>query len=60
MVTYRTLEHIERSALDVIRRGGLFDAICEAISTQISESEMPVLLNRMLSRWLADGVLVSE
>jgi hypothetical protein len=60
LVTYRTLDRSERSALDVIRRGGLFDAICEAISTQISESEMSVLLNRMLSRWLADGVLVSE
>jgi hypothetical protein len=53
LVTYRTLEHIERNALDVIRRGGPFDAICEIIANQIGESETPVLLNRMLSRWLA-------
>jgi hypothetical protein len=58
-VKYRGLDDIERRALEVIRRGGRFGALCEVIATQIGESGTPALLNRMLSRWIADGVLVS-
>lgn len=58
-VNYRGLDNIERSALRMVRRGCRLGEVCEAIAAETGESGTPALVNRMLSRWLADGVLVS-
>jgi hypothetical protein len=57
-VYYRALDEVERSAFEMIRRGTEFSAVCEAIAAETGESTAPETMNRMLSRWLEDGVLV--
>jgi len=57
-VHYRALDGTERSAFEVIRRGIEFGALCEAIAAETGEATAPAAINRMLSRWLVDGVLV--
>jgi hypothetical protein len=57
-VSYRALGGVERTALEVIRRGERFEIVCEAIAAKC-EAGAPALISNMLSRWLADGVLVT-
>lgn len=57
-VFYRTLERGEREALNVAAEPASFAAICSAASAKI-EGDAVEAINRMLVRWLADGVLVA-
>jgi len=57
-VNYRALDDIEGKALGMVRHGDDLKAVCEEVATETSESATPGLMNRMLSRWLADGVIV--
>jgi hypothetical protein len=57
-VHYRNLEDAERSALAILREGGSFAAICEALVAAGSESDQVALIGKLLARWLADGIVV--
>ena len=62
-VCYRALENPERAALELARAGTKFSAICEAVAAAAGEGDgdggQVALINRLLARWLADGVLVA-
>ncbi len=57
-VYYRTLEPGERDALGLAMEGAAFAAICAAASEKI-EGEPVEAINRMLARWLSDGLLAA-
>jgi hypothetical protein len=60
-VHYRALERPERAALEVASAGASFASICEAIAVECGEGDptAPIaLINRLLARWLEDGLLV--
>ncbi|MBF6569096.1 MAG: putative DNA-binding domain-containing protein [Candidatus Binataceae bacterium] len=56
-VYYRRLEPGERSGLEIARHGATFATLCEAASAEI-EGDAVAAINRMLARWLADGLIV--
>jgi hypothetical protein len=57
-VHYRALERAERAALEVASAGASFAAICEAIASECGDDDPVGLINRLLARWLDEGVLV--
>jgi hypothetical protein len=57
-VHHRALDDFERTAFEMIAAGSELSAVCEAIALKISEDASPRVVQRMLSRWLADGILV--
>ena len=59
-VSYRAAETAEREALRLASTGGTtFAVICEAIATAAVEGEdVAALINRLLARWLLDGLLI--
>jgi hypothetical protein len=58
-VFYRALERAERAALQRARRGASFATICAAAQRELRGGHAVESLNRMLERWLADGIVVS-
>jgi putative DNA-binding protein len=56
-VYYRTLERGERAALALALQGTTFATMCEAIATEYPGDDAPTAINRLLARWLADGLL---
>jgi Putative DNA-binding domain len=60
-VNYRVMDRAERAALEVARAGAAFESICEVISAEADGDEDPAaLINRLLTRWLSDGLIVRE
>ena len=59
-VFYRPAEPAEEAALNLIKQGCDFGAVCEAIVTIASNQDVPQLINRMLVRWLEDGILLNQ
>ena len=57
-VDYRALPAPERAAFEVLRDGAEFGVVCEAIAAHTGEAAAPTAISGMLSRWLADGLLV--
>jgi hypothetical protein len=60
-VHYRALERAERAALELASVGASFAAICESIAAVCGEDDptAPVaLINRLLARWIDEGLLV--
>jgi hypothetical protein len=60
-VHYRALEHPERAALELVRAGTNFAAVCDAVAAASGDGDPggPVaLINRLLARWVGDGVLI--
>jgi Putative DNA-binding domain len=57
-VNYRPLDDLERSALNMIRFGYPFGAMCEAIAIHGDDPANPAEMSRMLMRWLTDGLFV--
>jgi hypothetical protein len=60
-VSYRILETVERGALRMasVAGGTTFAAICEAIAAAANETDdVAPLINRLLTRWLLDGLLI--
>jgi hypothetical protein len=57
-VFYRELESAEWAALEGARRGSSFAAICTAALAELGGDDEVASINRMLERWLADGILV--
>jgi hypothetical protein len=59
-VLYRELERVEERALAAARSGVTFAKICELVAEDRDSTKDPVEeLNRLLARWLADGILTS-
>ena len=59
-VFYRDLEEVEERALAAARDGVAFAKICDLVAEDADPTKDPVEeLNRLLARWLADGILTS-
>ena len=60
-VRYRCLEPGERAALRVAASGSDFAAMCTALNNDLESlaaiTELPGIINRMLSGWVRDGIL---
>jgi hypothetical protein len=60
-VFYRELEKVEERAIGAACDGVTFAKICELVAEDRDATKDPVEeLNRLLARWLADGILTSE
>ena len=60
-VLYRELEKVEERAIAALHDGVTFAKICELVAADSDATKDPVEeLNRLLARWLADGILTSE
>ena len=59
-VFYRKIDAPERAALAIARDGASFGAICEVIATMSNNADAASLINQLLTRWVADGVLVHQ
>ncbi len=68
-VHYRALERPERAALEVASAGATFATICKTVAAacgrdQLGSDDQPgstdpvALINRLLARWVAEGLLV--
>jgi Putative DNA-binding domain len=57
-VSHRALVRAERAALRLAALGASFAEMCEAASGESSGGDPVMLINRLLARWLADGLLV--
>ena len=57
-VHYRALERAERAALELASAGASFAAICEVIAAVRGDDDPVALINRLLARWLDEGLLV--
>ena len=56
---YRSLEPAEAAALTVVRAGGTFGALCEALCEWHEAEEVPLLAAGMLKRWLVEEMLTA-
>lgn len=56
-VHHRRMERGERAALKLASGGASFAAICEAVAAEAGAEDSVALINRLLARWLADGLL---
>jgi hypothetical protein len=59
-VYYRALERGERAALGLALEGTTFAMICEALAAEYPGGDTPAAINRLLARWLADGLLIRD
>ncbi len=57
-VFYRTVEVTERAALTLAQEGASFATLCEVIAARCDEPDPAGVINRILSRWIADEVFV--
>lgn len=57
-VHYRALERAERAALGLASTGASFAALCEMAAAEAGGEEPVALINRLLTRWLDEGLLV--
>jgi hypothetical protein len=55
---YRELDQAEADALTAVSRGATFAEICEVVAADGGEEDPVAAMNRMLARWLSDGLLV--
>jgi len=55
--TFRTLDEGEYDALNRLRRGATFGALCAELVDIAGETEGATLAGGMLARWLADGMI---
>jgi hypothetical protein len=56
-VHYRDLDLVEANALEAASRGATFAEICEVVATNAGDQDPVAIMNRMLARCLADGLL---
>jgi hypothetical protein len=56
-VFYRDLERAEADALEAVSRGATFAEICDVVAANADDEDPVAAMNRMLARWLADGLL---
>jgi hypothetical protein len=56
---YRSLEPAETAALLVMRAGGTFGEMCEALCDWHDADEVPLVAAGMLKRWIVEELLVA-
>jgi hypothetical protein len=56
-VLNRMAEPAEPAALDLLEPGSDFASICSAIANSVGDEDLANLINRLLARWLSDGLL---
>jgi hypothetical protein len=56
-VFHRDLDKAEADALEAVSRGDTFAEICEVVAADAELQDPVDAMNRMLARWLADGLL---
>ena len=56
---YRSLEPAEATALQVMRAGGTFGAMCEVLCEWHDADEVPLVAAGMLKRWIVEELLTS-
>ena len=59
-VFYRAAEPSETIALKLAERGCEFAVICEELAAEMGADDLPNMINRLLVRWLDDGLLINE
>jgi hypothetical protein len=55
---YRSLEPAETAALEVMRGGGSFGEMCEALCEWHEADEVPLVAAGMLKRWIVEELLI--
>jgi Putative DNA-binding domain len=55
---YRSLEPAETAALGVVRGGGTFGEMCEALCAWHEADEVPLVAAGMLKRWIVEQLIV--
>jgi hypothetical protein len=56
-VFYRDLERAEADALEAASRGATFAEICDVVAAEADNDDPVAAMNRILARWLSDGLL---
>jgi hypothetical protein len=56
---FRSLDAIERAALDAAVAGGTFIDICEALAARLPETEVPLRAATLVARWVDGGLIAS-
>jgi hypothetical protein len=56
---FRSLDAIERPALDAAIEGGTFTDICEALAAQLPYAEVPLRAATLVARWVDGGLIAS-
>jgi hypothetical protein len=56
-VYYRDLEGVEADALEAVARGVTFVEVCDIVAADGGIEDPVAAMNRMLARWLSDGLL---
>jgi hypothetical protein len=57
-VYFRDLERVEHAALKRASKGANIATLCETIASGLDHQDAADAISRMLTRWLADGILV--
>jgi Putative DNA-binding domain len=57
-VYYRELDGAEHSALESVRQGANFSAVCETFASRFEGDNPAVAITATLARWCDDGILV--
>ena len=58
-VRYRILQDAEAEAMTLMQKEASFAVVCEALADASSSSDQAASIGRLLTRWLADGVIAS-
>lgn len=56
-VSYRGLEPIEATGIDIARAGETFGSLCEHLASEVGDGEAPNRAATLLTRWQADGLI---
>jgi hypothetical protein len=54
---FRSMPRDEQQALDTIRDGKHFDALCEVLATQMDEADVPLRAAALLKGWIAQDLI---
>ncbi|HKU15464.1 MAG TPA: DNA-binding domain-containing protein [Steroidobacteraceae bacterium] len=57
---YRSVDPPEARALEIMRAGGTFGAMCEALCEWQDADEVPLLAAGMLKRWIVEDMLIAS
>jgi hypothetical protein len=56
---FRSLDAIERAALDAALAGGTFAEICEALAAHLPEADVPLRAAMLMATWVDGGLIAS-
>jgi hypothetical protein len=56
---FRSLDAIERAALDAAVAGGTFTELCESIAAQVPEADVPLRAATLVAQWVDGGLIAS-